>query len=123
MGLIMATSACPILGRMRGLARTHLPFASHEETLLRVVGAYLIRQLLDRTGGTALDGSLDGLRAHYADLEQLNRAFRQRLRSAAAEDAALNAVSSLGVLSLGIGLSIDDALRELGSLVYQPDAA
>jgi hypothetical protein len=122
-GLIMATSACPILSRMKGLARSHLPFASHEETLLRMVGGYLIRQLLDQKTGIEPDWTLAGLRAHYADLELLNRAFKTRLRGAASQDSTLNAISALGVLSLGIGISIDDAASELGDWVYQPSGS
>jgi hypothetical protein len=40
MGLILATSGCPILGRLRPLAQTHLPFASETETIYRIVTMY-----------------------------------------------------------------------------------
>ena len=42
-GLIMATSACPILKEMKGMAYYHLPFASIEETVYRSVSSYLLR--------------------------------------------------------------------------------
>ncbi|HVT37301.1 MAG TPA: hypothetical protein VHE37_17075 [Nevskiaceae bacterium] len=114
--LIMATSACPILGRMRGLAYTHLPFATLEESMFRVLGSYLLRQLLIHRNGGEPDWELEGLKAHYADLEILNRAFKARIDAAAEQDAAINAVSALGVLSMGIGFSIDDQLPELARL-------
>lgn len=111
--LTMATSACPILGKMRNLAMTHLPFATSEETLFRSLGAYLITQLIaERTGGQP-DWALDGLKQFYADLEVLNKHFKKRINAAAKQDAAINAVSALGVLSLGVGLSIEDSLEEL----------
>ncbi|MDB5986026.1 MAG: hypothetical protein JWR16_1079 [Nevskia sp.] len=112
-GLIMSTSACPILGRMRGLARTHLPFATIEETLLRSVGSYLVGQLALQQQGGAPDWQLAGLKAHYAELEVLNRAFKQRVNAATKEDAVLNAISTWGVLSTGVGLSLDDLLSDL----------
>jgi hypothetical protein len=117
-GLIMATSACPVLGRMRGLARTHLPFATLEETLLRTVGAYLARQLLLHKQGLQPDWDLAGLKAHYTDLEVLNRAFKRRINAAAQQDATLNAVSAWGIVSSGVGFSIDDHLADLEPLVF-----
>jgi hypothetical protein len=118
-GVIMATSGCPILGRMRGLALTHLPFATPEEALLRSVGTYLVSQLLQQKRGAEPDWALDGLKGHYADLEQLNRAFKQRIASAAQEDAAINAVSAFGVLSMSFGISIEDHLPELVPFAVQ----
>lgn len=111
--LIMATSGCPILGRMRGLARTHLPFATMDETLFRSVGAYLVRQLLIHKQGGKPDWDLAGLKAHYDDLDTLNRAFKVRITSAAVKDSTLNAVATLGMLSMGVSMSIEDRLEEL----------
>lgn len=113
--LIMASSACPIFGRMRGLALTHLPFSTMEETLLRNAGAYLIRQFQIHKQGGQPDWELAGLSAHFAELEVLNKAFKKRIDAAAREDAAINAVSALGAQSMGIGLSIDDQLAELSA--------
>lgn len=117
-GLIMASSACPILGRMRGLARTHLPFSSLEETLLRSVGAYLLRQLLVQKQGGVPDWDLSGLKAHYADLEILNRAFKKRVNAAAEQDSTLNAVSAWGIVSSSVNFSIDDHLADLDPYVF-----
>lgn len=114
--LIMATSACPILGRMRGLARTHLPFSTIDETLFRIAGAYLIKQLIEQRRGGEPDWELRKLREHYVELEILNHAFTQRVKAAAQEDSTLNAVSALGVLSMGIGFTLDDQLADLERL-------
>jgi hypothetical protein len=114
--LIMATSGCPILGRMRGLAYTHLPFATMDESMFRVLGGYLLRQLLLHRNGGEADWELEGLKAHYADLEILNRAFKSRVDAASEQDSTINAVAALGVLSMGIGFSIDDQLPELARL-------
>lgn len=115
--LIMATSACPVFGRMRGLALTHLPFPTLEETLMRNVGAYLIQQFQIYKQGGVPDWDLAGLSAYFARLEVLNKAFKKRIDAAAREDAAINAVSALGILSMGVGLSIDDQLAELNAFI------
>ncbi len=111
--LIMATSGCPILGRMRGLARTHLPFATMDETLFRSVGAYLVKQVLIHKQGGTPDWNLAGLKAHYDDLDMLNRAFKNRITEAAVKDSTLNAIATLGMLSMGVSMSIEDRLEEL----------
>ena len=53
LGLIMATSGCPIMERLKPMARFHLPFASLEETTYRMLSMYLVAQLfVKRSGGT-----------------------------------------------------------------------
>ena len=37
LGVVMATSGCPVLSKFRGMANFHLPFASLEETVVRTV--------------------------------------------------------------------------------------
>lgn len=50
-GLIMASSACPLLAPLRPMAQ-HLPFASNQEFVLVVVPPYLMRQYFNfREGG------------------------------------------------------------------------
>ena len=41
-GLIMATSACPVMDFFRPMARFHLPFSTLEESLVRTVSFYLL---------------------------------------------------------------------------------
>jgi len=119
--LFMATSGCPILGRMRGLARTHLPFATMDETLFRAVSAYLVQQLLVYKKGGAPDWNLDGLKAHYEDLDALNRAFKTRITEAAVKDSTLNAIATLGMLSMGVTMLIEDRLDDLGKFAVSLD--
>jgi hypothetical protein len=115
--LIMATSACPILGQMRGLARTHLPFATLEETLFRSVTAYLLGQLQIYREGGQPDWELTGLKNLYAELDTLNLHFKKRVDAAARQDAAMNAMATLGMLSVGVGVTLDDLWGELATYV------
>ncbi|MBI3004171.1 MAG: hypothetical protein HYY49_02000, partial [Ignavibacteriales bacterium] len=43
-GMIMVTSNCPIMDRLRPMARFHLPFATSLETFYRTVSMYLTAQ-------------------------------------------------------------------------------
>jgi len=42
MGLIMATSGCPVLDILRPMAYTHLPFANEDETIFSLLSAVKI---------------------------------------------------------------------------------
>jgi len=120
MGLLMATSACPILSRLKGLARFHLPFASVEETIFRTTGAYLIQQFyVFREGGTP-DLELKGLDELYADLQLVNRCFKGRIDAASEMDANMNAIASLVYLAMGVSFSLADKLEEMRSLLSIP---
>ncbi|MEY2977186.1 MAG: hypothetical protein RLZZ435_1325 [Cyanobacteriota bacterium] len=46
MGIYMATSGCPVMEKLKPMVRYHLPFASLEETIYRVISMYLFSQYL-----------------------------------------------------------------------------
>ena len=113
MGLLMATSGCPVTRFFRPMARFHLPLASAEETAFRAASTYLLAQYFKRQRGEGGELELDGLRAIYADIHQLNRAFAKRLRAATQTDSSVNAVILLDVLAGGLAAEDDDRLPEL----------
>jgi hypothetical protein len=113
LGLVMATSPCPVLSQFRGLAASHLPFATLEETLFRTAGAYLLKQYFLHQAGKPADMDLKGLDAFYQELQRVNRCFKRRLDSAAAKDANLNAIGSLLYISMVVSCSIEEQLTEL----------
>jgi hypothetical protein len=113
LALVMATSACPILGRLRSQALFHLPFASIEETLYRTVGDYLIKQFFIMKDGGQPDFTLVGLEALYSDLATLNISFFSRIQAACSKDANLNAVVMLSSMSEIVSMSLDRRLEPL----------
>lgn len=108
LGLVMATSGCPLLGKLRPLAHHHLPFATKEETVFRVTSAYLLRQHFIALEGGEPDLALDGLKRLYQELQEVNRAFTERIRAAAVRDANLNAVVLLFSLSVLVSFTLED---------------
>lgn len=118
-GLVMATSACPILSRFKPLTRFHLPFATPDETALRVAGAYLIKQrahLLDGDGDGAPDWELHGIEDFYRELGTVNSHLFQRVHAASAKDANGNAMnvfcSFAGLMQMGV----DETLQNINPL-------
>lgn len=112
-GLIMATSACPILGRLKGLAQFHLPFATLEETVFRTVGAYLVAQYYRARDGQPPDLALSGLDEFYGRIETVDQCFKQRLDAICEQDANLNALGSLYCLASGLSELYEDHLEML----------
>jgi len=113
LGLVMATSGCPILSRLKGLAQLHLPFASLQETLFRTTGAYLLRQYFALKEGAAPDLELKGLGQLYGDLQTVNRCFKKRVDAASEQDANMNAIGSLVFVAMGVSYSLEDQLAEI----------
>lgn len=112
-GLIMASSACPILSRFKALTHYHLPFATIEETLFRSASAYLLKQYFIHKDGGTPDLNLDGLNRLYQEIQQVNGAFKVRLETASQRDANLNAIVSLQFMSMAVSSSLDERLAEL----------
>jgi len=108
MGLILATSACPILSRMRPMAQTHLPFPTETDSVYRIITMHLLRCYL---AGTKPD--LGTLTEFFADFETLNDAFAKRLKRAIQNDASINALVVLHSRNMIASFSIDEKLEEI----------
>lgn len=113
-GVVMASSACPILSKLKPMAYFHLPFATVEETVHRLVGSYLVNQYLNyREGESNPDWDLKGIETLYRDLKQINIQFMKRMRTASEEDASINALQSYVSITNIIGMGVDDILSKL----------
>jgi hypothetical protein len=113
LGLSLATSACPVLSQMKGPGRLHMPFASVEETLFRMVGAYFVGQYLKGRRGGAADFTLNSLSRMYGDVQTVNRHLKRRLDDAVSRDANTNAVVSLMSMAMLVSFSLDQQLDAL----------
>ena len=113
LGLMMATSACPVLSRMKGPARLHMPFATVDDTLFRMVGAYFIGQYHRARHGQDADWTLHSLAEFYEQVQTVNRHLRMRLDAMAGSDAHLNAIVSLMGVSMLVSFSLDQNLENL----------
>ena len=105
-GLVMVTSGCPILDRLRPMVYTHLPFATVQETFVRAISTYLLGQYLALRRGEAPDWELKGLVRAYEEINVVNEAFVARLRSVTANDATWNAIVTLDCFSKIASFSI-----------------
>jgi len=113
LGLIMATSPCPHTEYLKPMARFHLPLASPEETIYRTTSMFLLAQYFRHKAGLTTTLELDELTRIYQNLQIVNRALARRFRAAISEDATLNAIILLDLLSQSVTWSIEDGLEEL----------
>lgn len=94
-GLVMSTSGCPVLGKLKPMVREHLPFATLKESLYRFLSMYMLAQRLRSWKGQVPDWEMKGMIKLLEDLRTVNRAFCQRLYAICSKDANLNALVHL----------------------------
>jgi hypothetical protein len=121
MGVIMATSACPILEQLKPNAFHHLPFATMDEFVMRSTSMYLMRQYFRYRGGEQPDWELQGLIRLNQDLQQLNQAFWQRIHSGCESDSNLKALLSFFNLSSSLSYSLEAQLQRIKPMVSDLD--
>ncbi|MCF7792748.1 MAG: hypothetical protein K9N09_02180 [Candidatus Cloacimonetes bacterium] len=106
-GIIMATSGCPILSKLKPMVRFHLPFASPQETLYRAMSMYLVQQYFKNKKGEEPDWELEGLIKIYEKVHDVNLAFFKRLSYLKGKDANVNSLIILDNFANYVNFSID----------------
>ncbi|KRW62006.1 DUF6901 family protein [Pseudomonas sp. TTU2014-080ASC] len=117
LGVIMATSACPVLNKLKPMALHHLPFANSKEFTLRVVSLYLTQQYFNQREGRIADWDLKGLVRTFQQLQLVNQAFWQRIQATCEGDSNLKAFLSFFSMSSSITYSLETQLQKIRPLV------
>lgn len=103
-GLMMATSGCPHFHFLAPMAVFHLPFASTDETLVRAMSFFLLREYLTNPDKPI---DLDKLQTAYDEIDTVNHGIIKRIRSLNPGDAEQNAITIL------------DTFTQIFSIEYQ----
>ncbi len=118
MGIIMAASGCPIIGNLKPLVRFHLPFASLDETEVRVLSMYILAQYFHFKDGDETDWALDNLKNLYTEIQKVNRNIVEKLSEIEMKDTNRNAVIALSNYADFITLKLtDEEIETLRSFV------
>jgi len=112
-GIIMTTSGCPVMEHLKPMVRFHLPFATLEETIFRMVSMHLLVQYYRHHDGKQAEWTLDGLVNVYGKVSIVNRDFAVRLRDAAKKDANINALVNLDCFAAMLPLAAEDTLQAI----------
>ena len=116
MGVIMATSGCPIMHILKPMARFHLPYATIDEVLFRSISVYLLRQYFIHLDKGQSDFHLENVKSYYKKIEKVNSGIFRRIKSATQLDADRNAIVILNCLAQNLHLEIDDNLQSLAHI-------
>ncbi|WP_425915588.1 DUF6901 family protein [Pseudomonas sp. GWSMS-1] len=117
LGVIMATSACPLLGKLKPMAQQHLPFANNQEFILRAVSLYLTQQYFNLREGHAADWQLKGLVETFQQLQLVNQAFWQRIHATCDGDSNLKAFLTFFSMASSMTYSLETQLQKIRPLV------
>ncbi len=128
-GLLIATSACPVMSFFKPMAKFHLPFASTEETIFRSFGSFFIRAYFD--GRFSKSEILERLRSDYDKVREVNSHLVERFSHLVedddvgdeAGDANVNAIVILDTFASMIELELGDDLDLLHHMIDQSDDA
>lgn len=115
-GLVMGASRCNHMNLFKPMARYHLPFSTFEETVVRVLGKYLISQFLVAKDGGAPDMDLHELMEKYARVSIVNRFIIQRVRSIAKGDADKNAIVILDGFAALLPMELQGGFENLSKI-------
>lgn len=107
MGIIMPTSGCPVLAKLKPLTRFHLPFASIEETEFRVIGMYLFVQYMIMQRGGTPDWEMKKLKKIYEDILKINKTISEKVANLENKDASINAIVALDNFAQFISSSLE----------------
>jgi hypothetical protein len=115
-GIIMATSGCPILGKLKPMVRYHLPFADIEETEYRVFSMYMLAQYFKMKKGLNPDLEMDNLKSTYDDIREINRKIAKSIADLEKMDTSINAVVALNNFADSVSFSLEDKLENIERL-------
>lgn len=116
-GILMPTSGCTIMGRLKPMVRFHLPFSTLEETQYRVMSMYLLAQYFRMRHGKNPDWHMVDLSNMYEDVKILNQNVCKRIADLEAKDTSINAVVVLNNFAEFVTFTLDDQnLEEMESL-------
>lgn len=122
LGLIMATSRCPILSELRPMAIHHMPFANSEEFIMRSVSLYLLQQYFVKRHEGQPDWDLQGLVSRNQRLQLVNQALWQRIHTVCKGDGNLKALLNFFSMASSVTFSLETQLRKLETRLAEEGA-
>lgn len=116
MGVVIATSGCPVTEFFKPMARFHLPFASAEETFYRAASMYMLAQYYRWQDNLSADMDMKGLVRFYEKVAKVNKGMAERIRSIKREDGTINAIVLLDMFVKGMPHALGETLQDLKPL-------
>ncbi|MCK9212311.1 MAG: hypothetical protein M0P61_15830 [Ignavibacteriaceae bacterium] len=112
LGIRMVTSGCPKMGRLKPLIPTHLPFATLEETEMRVLSTYLLAQYVKWKKGGEPDWEMTNLINIYEDIRILNHNVSKKIADLEKKDVSINSLIVLNNFADYVTFTLDEKMLE-----------
>lgn len=108
LGILMVTSGCPVMGKLKPLLYFHLPFASVDETEIRALSFYLLAQYIKLMKGETPDWEMNKLKQIYEDVRLLNYHVSRKIVTLAQNDASINSLIVLNNFAEFVTIILDE---------------
>jgi hypothetical protein len=108
LGILMVSSGCPYMSRLKPMLHFHLPFASLEETQVRAFSMYLLAQFIKWKKGGRPDWDMNELFNIYDAIRDLNHNVSQKIADLEFRDTNINAVVVLNNFADYVTFALDD---------------
>jgi hypothetical protein len=110
--ICMVTSGCPVMAKLRPMARFHLPFATEEETKYRALSMYLLAQYFIKRRDKKPDWEMKNLIKVFKDIRIVYKYMSKRLLASKIEDASINALVVLDNFADSINFSLTQGVLD-----------
>lgn len=112
LGILMVSSGCPIMGKLKPMLHFHLPFASLEETQFRVLSFYLLSQYIVWKRGAEPDWEMNNLVNIYEEIRELNHSVSKKIVNLEEMDTSINSLVILNNFADYVTFTIDEKMIE-----------
>lgn len=113
MGIIMVSSGCPTLEKLKPMVKFHLPFATIEETMYRAASMYLMAQYIRNKDGKIAKYDLREIADIYAEIEKINVHMARQLNKINICDASINAIVLLNSFASFANITFGDEFEKM----------
>lgn len=110
LGILMVTSGCPIIGKLKPLLYFHLPFATLDETQVRAFSLYLLSQYIKWKKGDFPDWDMKYLAKIYEDIRIMNHNVSKKIISLGQKDASINSLVILNNFADYVTITLEEKL-------------
>lgn len=110
LGIVMVASGCPIMKKLSPMLHFHLPFATLEETEIRVFSLYLLAQLIKVFQSKEPDWDMKKLFDIYEDVRILNTNVSKKIADLEKKDANINSIVILNNFADFVTFTLNEKL-------------
>lgn len=110
LGILMVSSGCPIMKKLSPMLHFHLPFATLEETEVRVFSLYLLAQWIKVRKNKEPDWEMKNLFNIYEDIRILNKNVSKKIADLEKNDANINSIVILNNFADFVTFTLNEKL-------------